>query len=196
MMKTRNWLVMALAAFLIASVAPAAEELPEESETLLRNLEQWEFVEKAHLEEKLKEKRRQVVETLRRHQASHTRLGDLDTALAIKKRADALEALIPQPPGGMVFQFPWDEGPGEVQVLFHKDGTATYTNLGTGQGFEKGFRWAEKSPGVVDLWYHTRKAGEGMRWVFDRAYRSAKVDFDRKDLKFEAKRVEASGPKP
>ena len=121
--------------------------LPEETRSLLENLEQWEFVEKVHFEEKLKEKRRQVVETLRRHQASQTRLGDLDTALAIKKKADELEALIPNPPGGMVFEMPWDEGEGKVRVLFHPDGTATWTNLTTGDVFKRGFRWAEKAPG-------------------------------------------------
>lgn len=166
--------------------------LPEETRSLLENLEQWEFVEKVHFEEKLKEKRRQVVETLRRHQASQTRLGDLDTALAIKKKADELEALIPNPPGGMVFEMPWDEGEGKVRVLFHPDGTATWTNLTTGDVFKRGFRWAEKSPGVVDLWYQSREQGEGMRWQFDEVFRSARVDFERKGWEAEAKRIEAS----
>lgn len=165
--------------------------LPEETAALLDNLEQWEFVEQVHFEEKLKEKRRQVVETLRRHQASQTRQGDLDTALAIKKKADELEALIPNPPGGMVFEMPWDEGEGKVQVLFHPDGKATYSNLTTGDVFDRGFRWAEVRPGVVDLWYQSRKQGEGMRWEFDKVFRAARVNFERKGAKMDAKRVEA-----
>ena len=198
MTPSRCLLVSALvigAAILVPRELPAqSKPLPDETRSLLDNLEQWEFQEKVHLEEKLKEKRKQVIEALRRQQASYTRQGDLDTALAIKKRADELEALVPNPPAGMLFEMPWDDGDGRVRVLFHRDGTATYTNLATGKVFDRTFRWAEKSPGVIDLWYHTRKQGEGMRWNFDNAFRSAKVELERENQKMEAERVEARAP--
>ena len=165
------------------------EELPDESQKLLDQLSEWEFKERTLLEQKIAEKRKQVVEGLERHKETYTKRGDLEKALALRKEIEKLQKSDTRPPLGLVYEMPWDEGDGRVRVEFHAEGIATYTNLKTGDAFDRGFRWNQESDRIVNLWYHTRKEGEGFRLSFSEDFSKARVRFARRDFTTEAVRV-------
>ena len=161
-------------------------ELPGESQKLLEQLADWEFKERTLLEQKVSEKREQIIESLQRHQETYTKRGDLETALTIRRQIEVLKKKESRPPVNLVYEMPWDDGEGRVRIEFHPEGIATYTNLKTGQIFDKGFRWKLENDRILQLWYHTRKEGEGFRFAFEEDFKKARVRSARNDFTSEA----------
>ncbi|MGE9266538.1 MAG: hypothetical protein ACQKBY_00460 [Verrucomicrobiales bacterium] len=69
--------------------------LPYESEKILRKLQVWEEAQQARLDQEIKEKRAEVIQSLEQHLDIATKRGKLDEALAIREE---IERLTPKPP--------------------------------------------------------------------------------------------------
>ena len=68
-------------------------ELPKESQELLQKLNAWELEQQALLQEKIRQKREEVMEVLERQLTGTTKRGDLDGALSIKTEIERLKQI-------------------------------------------------------------------------------------------------------
>ena len=100
-LKTVNWLLVIIIAFFTQSVF--AEEtdtikLPSDSQHLVDRLAEYEQREKDKLKKTLDTKRGEVLTILKKHFKFRSKNGQLDQALAIRKKINHIESLLPQPP--------------------------------------------------------------------------------------------------
>ena len=121
--------------------------IPAETSQVLRQLRDWEFEERTRLEQKIAERRRQVIAQMQRQLESHTKRGDLESANAILAEIEKLESTEKRPPAEMTYELPWEHHgkKGSVLVTFHPDGIATWENTIVDKTFQRGFPLVDRS---------------------------------------------------
>ena len=99
-LKTVYWLLVIIIAFNTQSAIAEetdTDKLPSDSQYLVDRLAEYEQREKDKLKKTLDKKRGEVLTILKKHFKSRTKNGQLDQALAIRKKINQIEALLPQP---------------------------------------------------------------------------------------------------
>ena len=69
-------------------------QLPEDTGSILKKLQEWEFQQRIEVEEAIREKRGDVLEILETHLERVTKSGDFDNAILIKKEIERLQESI------------------------------------------------------------------------------------------------------